>query len=153
MVLSRMLFFRRSLTTAVFMEFGKDPENREAFDWCLTWAWRFKVLYYFFPHLVVNCFKYRHGNVFLKLRSNLSDLCITWGCANRLSDIINILRKGGSKLIVYVCSMVNFNLFILVSCDNIYYILFFSVNETTFNSWFYNTAITTLIPISYTHSI
>jgi len=31
MVLSRLLFFRRGLTTAVFREFGKLPEQSEAF--------------------------------------------------------------------------------------------------------------------------
>jgi len=31
MVLSRLLFFRRGLTTAVFREFGKFPEKSEAF--------------------------------------------------------------------------------------------------------------------------
>ncbi len=54
--------------------------------------------YYFFQNLAINFFKNRHSHFFLKLRSNLCDLCITRRCANLLSDINDLLRKEGSKL-------------------------------------------------------
>ncbi len=120
MVLTRLRFFRRGLT-AVFREFGKVPERSEVFTtskrstskqlstllkkrcgkWVKITGWWFKMLYYFFKNFAINCFKNRHSHFFLKFRSNLCDLCITWGCANLLSDITDLLRKEGSKLIAF----------------------------------------------------
>ncbi len=41
------------------------------------------------------------SHLFLKLRSNLCDLCITRRYDNLLSDIIDLLRKEGSKLVAF----------------------------------------------------
>ncbi len=120
MVLSRLRFFRRGLTTAVFREFGKVPERSEAFTTSKRSAskqlstllkkvvgsvsragWRFKMLYYFFQNFAINCFKNRHSHFFLRLLSNLCDLCITGRCANLLPDITDLLWKEGSKLIAF----------------------------------------------------
>ncbi len=57
--------------------------------------------YYFFQNVAINFFKNRHNYLFLKLRSNLCDLCITRRYANLLSDIIDLLRKEGSKLVAF----------------------------------------------------
>ncbi len=117
-MLSRLRFFRRGLTTAVFREFGKVPERSEAFTTskrsaskqlstllkkrygkCVKIAgWRFKMLYYFFQNFAINCFKNRHSHFFLRLLSNLCDLFITGRCANLLPDITDLLWKEGCKL-------------------------------------------------------
>ncbi len=57
--------------------------------------------YYFFQNVAINFFKNRHSHFFLKLKSNLSDLCITRRCANLLADIIDLLKKEGSKLAAF----------------------------------------------------
>ncbi len=67
-------------------------------------GWRFKMLYYFFQNFAINCFKNRHSHFFLRLLSNLCDLCITGRCANLLSDITDLLWKEGSKLIAILLS-------------------------------------------------
>jgi len=116
MFLSSLLFFTRSLTTAVLRDFGKLPERIEAFttsrrsasklfntllekksgdcvngtDWC------FKVLYCFFQNCTINFFEIRHSNL-LRMWSDLTDLSATQGYADHLSDIIDFLREG-SKL-------------------------------------------------------
>ncbi len=59
------------------------------------------VRYYIFQNLAINFFKNRHSHLFFKLRSNLCDLCITRRCANLFSDIIDLFRKEGSKLIAF----------------------------------------------------
>ncbi len=57
--------------------------------------------YYVFQNVAINFFKNRHSYFFSKLRSNLSDLCITIRCANILYDITDLLRKEGSKLVAF----------------------------------------------------
>ncbi len=97
MVLSRLGFFRRGLTTAIFREFGKVPERSEAFTTSKRSASKHistllkKDVGSVSKELVdglrcstisskifaINFFKNRHGYFFLKLRSNLCKLCIT----------------------------------------------------------------------------
>ncbi len=121
MVLSRLGFFRRGLTTAIFREFGKVPERSEAFTTSKRSASKQlstllkKDVGSVSKELVdglrcstisskifaINFFKNRHGYFFLKLRSNLCKLFITRRCANLLSDIIDLLRKEGSKRVAF----------------------------------------------------
>jgi len=86
MLLPRLLFFKRGLTTAVFRDFGNVPERSEEFTTSkqfntllkkevgISSRARFKVLYGFFQILPLISSKSDIDNDFLRMWSDLSYL-------------------------------------------------------------------------------